>query len=609
MNIRLQVVACCLLLLLGCTAITKRDGVLYAQSLMQRGQYQQAAVAYQMLAKTQPLFANDFYLLAVTAFIKSGDRRSAQTYITHLKRSSLSPTQYALLNLRVAQVSLLYGGAEQAIKQLNAITPSRLDLKNQAVFYQSLAAAYFLSDNLLPSVEARIKRTTLLKDTLQQQENSRMILSTLHLLLSQTPTLEQPSAPDILGGWMALARLLKNQQFNHSNSEFQSRLDAWKVLFSQHPATRFLTTFSQDHHQTQAKQATTIALFLPELGSYAAEAQIIKKGFKAAHRQSKGPPPTLLFYDSLTTNIVYLYQQAIAAGADLIIGPLSKDKIQTLALNTELTVPVLALNHVVGLSKNNLLQFGLSPIDEATQITTQAKRDGHNKILLLSPDNKQGQRMANYLIKYWQENQGTVLATHTYNPNSKDFSSVIKKLLNLKESNDRYHMLRRLLAIPVQYIERRRQDVDALFLVANPDNARTIYPLLRFYRAANTPVYSPSQIYGGQVNDSQNTDLNSITFCDMPWFFPETYQDEMDMVLFKDSWQQSPKKYIRLFALGVDAFKIGHDINQLNNMPYAGATGFLAVNWENRITRQLVCAKFMKGSPLLQTDTTKFYTP
>jgi len=36
---------------------------------------------------------------------------------------------------------------------------------------------------------------------------------------------------------------------------------------------------------------------------------------------------------------------------------------------------------------------------------------------------------------------------------------------------------------------------------------------------------------------------------------------------------------------------------------YSGATGKLSLNRENRITRQLVCAKFIDGKPELQDFT------
>lgn len=348
------------------------------------------------------------------------------------------------------------------------------------------------------------------------------------------------------------------------------------------------------------KAEHTIALLLPESGPYVTVAQVIKAGFKTAHQHAK-IKPNLRFYDSITTPIHQLYQQAITQGANLIIGPLSKDNILKLASNTRITIPVLALNHVQDVTpQSHLFQFGLSPIDEAIQISAKAKNDGHNKILLLVAKNKQGHRIANYLTEYWGKTGGMILETQFYNPKNNDFSVPISALLNLGESKNRFNQLKRLLKTNIQFTERRRQDVDAIFLSAHPATALSIYPQLRFYRATRIPVYSPPQIYSGQANPDRDLDLNSITFCDIPWLFSDAYQGALSLASLSDKWQKFPKKYLRLFALGIDSFNIIEHLNQLKRVSYKGATGTLAINQENRITRQLVCAKFIEGSPVLQ---------
>lgn len=353
---------------------------------------------------------------------------------------------------------------------------------------------------------------------------------------------------------------------------------------------------------TIASQSTTpaaIALLLPESGQYAQATQLIKRGFKAAYQRS-AYQPSLRFYDSANGSIQQLYQQAVAQGAELVVGPLNKDKIQRLALSTALVVPVLALNHIPTLNHNNLIQFGLSPIDEAMQVAIKARNDGHDKILLLSSNTKQGYRIASQLQEYWEKQGGIVLETQFYDPQKNDFSEPIGKLLSLEESKYRFDKLQRLLGTNIQYIGRRRQDVDAIFLAASPTIARSVYPQLRFYRATRIPVYSTARIYSGRAKPEQDIDLNAIIFCDIPWLFADAYKGELSFAALTNTAQQLPAKYIRLLALGIDSFAIIERLAQLNSVPYAGATGRLLINASNRITRQLVCAKFIKGSPVLQ---------
>jgi outer membrane PBP1 activator LpoA protein len=67
-------------------------------------------------------------------------------------------------------------------------------------------------------------------------------------------------------------------------------------------------------------------------------------------------------------------------------------------------------------------------------------------------------------------------------------------------------------------------------------------------------------------------------------------------------WRSLPNKYLRLVALGIDSFHLIDHLSEINNKPFSGATGTLSLNSQNRITRQLVCAKFSHGTALLQPE-------
>ncbi len=606
MNRQYVILPCfCILLLTSCaTKPTQRylyiNEAIQAESLMQRGQHKKAANLYQTLAQSKPAHRNQFSLLAAEAFIQSGDGHAAKSLADSINPASLSAEQGNRLNLLYAQIYLSNGDAEQALNRLNTIQPYQLKPTDQLTFHQSLAFAHSLTGNILQSVTARIQLDSILDNDQQIIENQRVIINTLDLLPSQTLILKQPPAPDVLGGWMSLARLLKIAKSNQNPIEFQTSLNQWKRLFPQHPANYGFLQSSQSSKRSFIIP-TSIALLLPESGRFAHAAQVIKDGFMTAYHQSQSNfQPSIRLYDSAIVNPVSLYQQAIAEGAELVIGPLSKDHIQTLALGTELTIPVLALNHIPNLAKDNLFQFGLSPIDGAKQATTKASMDGHKKVLILTPETHQGRRINEYLTEYCQQTGGTIIESQSYNVKENDFSKPIKDLLNLDESRYRYNRLKRLLAKNIKYTERRRQDIDAILLSASAKNARSINPQLRFYRATRVPVYATPNIYSGLPNPSLDIDLNNIIFCDIPWLFPSVYTGELSQESLRNKWQFIPRKYLRLLALGIDSFNIIPHLEQINLTPYPGATGKLSINMENRITRQLVCAKFIKGVPVVQ---------
>ncbi|MCK5121196.1 MAG: penicillin-binding protein activator [Methylococcales bacterium] len=596
----------CLLLLTACATDPAQrhlylNDAIKADSFVQKGDHKKAANLYQTLAESKPAHRIPFSLLAAEAFIQSGDSLSAQSHADSIDSNLLSIEQQAKLNLLYAQISLSRGDAEQALDKLSQTNIYNLSSADKIIFYQSLAFAHSLTGNQLQSAQARIQLDPLLKDPEVRDDNKHVILNTLSLLASQTLILEQPSAPDVLGGWMALTIILKSKNAEQNQEQFQSKLHEWHLAFPQHPAdTKFLQSYSEGSQNTY-KLPSTIAFLLPGSGRFAQAAEVIKKGFLEAYNHDQSSfKPSIRFYDTSIDNPVNLYHQAISEGAELIIGPLNKENIQTLILSTDLTVPVLALNHIENIAKDNLFQFGLSPIDEINQLISNATENNHAKALLLTPESNQGHRIANYLTEYLQESGSTLLEAQTYNTKESDFSTPIKDLLNLGESKYRYRQLKKLLARNIEYTDRRRQDVDAIFLSSSTHNARSIHPQLRFYRATKLPIYATSQIYSGHINPALDIDLNNIIFCDIPWLFPETYPGDLSQESLRSTWQQLPNKYIRLLALGIDSFNILPHLKDLDNTPYAGATGTLSLNLNNRITRQLVCAQFVDGKPVLQ---------
>ncbi len=596
----------CLLLVSGCASnSTQRYQFInessIAESYSQSGQHQQAASLYQTLALSKPAQQDEFNLLAAEAFIQSGDNAAAQSSINLINPHLLNAEQRNKLNLILIQISLSHGDAEKALTRLSVTQPYHLSPFDQIAFYQSLAFAHSLTGDLIQSVHARIQLTPLLESIVQRHENNKVILDTLNLLPSQTLSFQQPPAPDILGGWMALAHLLKNNALKQNANEYQTYLSEWQRLFPQHPATiDFIQSYTRGLANT-FNIPQSIAILLPESGRFAKAAEAIKIGLMAAYHQAESVhQPSIRFYDTSSGNSVSLYHQALSEGAELVIGPLSKDNIQDLALSTHLTIPVLALNHVTNLAKDNLFQFGLSPIDEARQITNKAVSDGIKKVVILTSESNRGHRMADYLAEHWQQANGTVLETEHYNNRENDFSTPIKSLLNIDESRYRHTRIKQYLARNLEFTERRRQDIDAIFLSASAQKARSIYPQLQFHRATQVPVYALPQIYSGEPNPSADIDLNSIVFCDIPWLFPNLFTAEPSKESLRDSWQQLLRKYLRLVALGIDSFNLSSNLKDIASVPFPGATGSLSINSENRITRQLVCAKFINGRPVIQ---------
>lgn len=565
-----------------------------AEQYLRRGEPKKAAQLYQRLADNDSLFQDQFRLRAIEALIQAGDSSTAKTYANAIDPSNLSNDQRNQLNLYYAQIDLSFGEAEQAIGRLNLINPNQFSRPDLVSYYQSQAFGYSLTGQLLKSAAARTELSRFLSP-IDQEENNSAILETLSLLPEETLERNQNQPSYIFSGWVALTRALKLK--NQYSLGPRAEIEKWRRSYPQHPAAMGFIENYLNQSEFASRRPAVIAVFLPESGNYARASQAIREGIMSAYYKDTGPDkPIMRFYDSKQASLPSLYHQAIAEGAELIIGPLSKPEIESLASIGNFDIPVMALNHVPELTKLNLYQFGLSPLDDTEQLTSKAWFDGHQKAVILIPDSNQGNRIGNYLKYFWERNNGILLETQTYSQNQADFSASIKNLLNINESEYRYNQIRRIIP-SVQFVPRIRKDVDIILLNAYNAVARSLIPQLKYYRGGRIPVYATPDIYGGLSNLSQDSALNKVSFCDIPWLFTETYQGDLSLLALQHVWQQFPSVYLRLIAMGIDAYNIIPHLNKLDTTQYHGATGHLLLAEGNRIKRNLVCAQFQNGIP------------
>ncbi|GAB3092878.1 ABC transporter substrate-binding protein [Aestuariicella hydrocarbonica] len=402
----------------------------------------------------------------------------------------------------------------------------------------------------------------------------------------------------VLRGWYSLALVSKN---NQSNLERQlDNINQWSDQWPGHPASLRLPKDLQLLQQLIAERPSQVALLMPQQGPLGKAGQAVRDGFMAAYYDAMSQSsqiPRLKIYDTAEGNIIDIYNQAVIDGAELIIGPLDKDKVTELSYHEALPVPTLAANYSELSSEPplGLYQFGLSADDEVHQIAQRAWLEGHRYAMILTTQANWGQRIAEAFRNSWQELGGIVINESQYSGKG-DYSSVIRQAMNIDRSQARASQLRSVIGHlgKIEFEPRRRHDADMLFLVAQPTDARQIKPTLAFHYASDLPVYATSQIYSGYVDTKNDRDLNGIVFSTLPWFFD---QNSPEKASIKQAANPSPS-YQRLYALGVDAFKLYPRLKQLEQSPYTrlyGVTGSLSLNPQRQIEREQVWAQMVNG--------------
>ena len=462
--------------------------------------------------------------------------------------------------------------------------------------------AYGLTNNWLEQANSHILLDPLLTEA-EQVQNHQSLWQALMSLTPQALDLFNPSMPPAIdSGWFALAYLVKNYRANPE--AFIVALEDWQRNYPNHPAEPALYQQSLDSGTRLPQQITDIAVLLPETGPYKEAAEAVKRGILAAHFTSKSAT-RLHFYavdtDKQTglSNVLQQYQRAVDLHANLVIGPLDKESLDVLANTNNLSIPVLALNRLTtSAAKQNLFQFGLAPEDEAIAVANYAKRMNYQRVLVLAPNNEWGARIATAFNTQWLDNDGVLLHQANYDSNQNDFAKTIKPLLGLDASEQRELLLTQRLGIPLEFEARRRQDIDFIFVVAKPLKARQLVPQLKFHRSGNLPIMATSHAYEGYDNSQQNIDLNKLVISDMPWVFSDIAQSDSTYIALRNASPEHFAQFVRLYALGADAYHLIPELNQLRRSPelsMRGATGELSIDQAGLVNRKPNWATFNNG--------------
>jgi len=459
--------------------------------------------------------------------------------------------------------------------------------------------------NPLEALNLRINNESQLTEAEAIRNNHQFIWTALKRLPEKTLLLllQEPQGMG-LRGWLELELIARRSGM--LPTQMGPWVELWLERYTAHPAADQFADNLLQESRSLFIDPTHIAVLLPQSGKLKAVADAIRNGiiyahFEATRGQQSGP--TLRFVDSskLQDDLFTTYSELAEIGVDLIIGPLDKERLQQLANHPELPILTLALNRAENAKRApvQLYQFGLSPEDEAVQAAEMALQDNHHFAIALTPKNRWGERMATAFKRHFEFHGGHLLNAEGFLSNSNDHAQAIKKILDISASESRRGLIQRVLGRPVEFQPRRRQDVDAVFLAANKRQALQIKPQLKFFRGGDLPVYSTSHLSPATtVPGSDDKDLNGIRYVDMPWALDSDNLEEHAEIL--RLWPRESRQFSRLFALGIDSYRIASSLRRLQRDPDGqrqGLTGTLSVNSQGLVIRELQSARIVRGKP------------
>jgi uncharacterized protein len=582
-----------------------------AQSAAESGNYAIAAREYMELAAHNSGAAHYEYLLsAAESFLHGNFIEQAKQTLRSLPTQALDAQQLNRRRAIEAGIALTERQPRAALDILKDIVPAATPPALRITVHELRATAYYQLGNFLEAARERVALAPLLSEPEAAQRNEQALWQSLMSLSSTAlEAFKLAPPPDILSGWLELADIAKRSLAQPADIDKQ--IAAWRDRYPNHPASAHLmASLLAQQPERLISQPSHIGLLLPMSGPFAKSSAAIRDGFLAAYyqREKQDYQPVIQTYDtSNAPDIVQIYAQAVKDGAQFIVGPLEKDTIASLLRRPEIiTLPTMVLNYAD--SDNavpaEFFQFGLAPEDEARMVAERAWLEGHQQALAIFPEGEWGNRIYNAFAEHWQQLGGKVTATQSYPANTEDLSEPLRRLLNIDASENRAKALRAVLQTPIKFEAWRRHDADFIFMAAFPHQARQIPPQLKFLYAGDLPVYATSHIFDGRRDATKDRDLDGVTFTDIPWLLTPQQFPLNDRI--RQLWPETADQYARLYALGVDAYRLIPELDSLRASPYQefpGATGRLVIDKNNRVRRTLLWARFVGGLPRLIPQT------
>ena len=349
-----------------------------------------AATYLQLAQVANPPQDSAYRLLAVQRLIQDRQLQHAQRVLSKIKQANLPAPQSLQRQILQARLWVLTGKAQSAINLLKPLADDpTLSQKDIIEIQHLLSTAYLETNNVLASIMQQTQSLSMLNSSGAKQQVVNAIWQSLQTLpINQLQALLQQTTDPALQGWLHLAIVAK--QTNQPPQNLLQQLNTWKQTYPNHPANSLLPHSLPSNPLVVANQPKKIALLLPMHGPLAASGQAIRNGFFAAYyydKKHRTNAPTIRVYDTTSAAVATLYQQALAQGANFVVGPLTKTNVNNLISHANIRVPTLTLNTVNQRSPSNLFQFGLSPLDDAKQAATKAWNNNHNRAIIIAPAN------------------------------------------------------------------------------------------------------------------------------------------------------------------------------------------------------------------------------
>ena len=598
-TVSLAALAAVTLVLAGCASVPSGPAPSAGQAatLARQGNPAGAAQMYEALAnESHGAQRNGFALQAAEAYLTARRPDGAASALDLLSPpfSADETLDRSLVEARIASQRGQAAHAWQLIQTV--VAPQQAEPASR--YWRLRQQVAFAAGQPAAGVEAEVHLERWLPNAAEVQQSRVALLNDLRNASERGVRL-QPGTEQrpVIRGWLELAPLAAEVTRNPTVAT--AGLTTWLEDHPGHPAAEVVRSeLLGEQPQPLAAQAH-IALLLPLTGPAGPLAASVRDGFLTAYYQTPVQQrPLVRVYDTGEESVTDEIGAAAQSGADIIVGPLTRQAVAVAAADRMQRPPLLALNFLPDGEQAPPLffQFALSPVEEARLVARRVLSDGHHLGVAIVPAGDWGSRVLAAFDQELQGGGGTMLATTMIDTSEADYSDELKQVLGIDQSRARLERVESLLGTHLEFVPRRRQDIQFIFSPAPTASIeRQLQPQLRFYYAGGIPTYATSGAF--EPDPRANVDLDGLMFPDTPWMLGSPLAEAVRSAA-SQVWPVGGPRTGDLFAFGFDAYRIAAALRE-NRAPSSldlnGLTGQLTLDPDGHIHRQLVWARLHGG--------------
>jgi len=232
--------------------------------------------------------------------------------------------------------------------------------------------------------------------------------------------------------------------------------------------------------------------------------------------------------------------------------------------------------------KINLSLINIDRQEDLNSMLSYANKNTRNKNLVI--DNLITKDKS-YIQSIWEE-FGRITAKTATISDIKSNEEILAELLLIKRSKDRARKMSRAISSPIEYLPRRRGDIDSIFLSVDLIEARTLKPAIDYNFAESIDVYLVPNWESEESFLDLEKDLEGVIVLDMP-FKLNAKAPFLDETVSRN----------RSFAIGYDSYELALILsaNKQNNLQFTGMTGTYSSSARGKLSRKSLKVKVQEG--------------